>query len=274
MKGHIRKRVWIAKNGKSSTKWYVVIDVGRSIDGKRQQKWHGGFSSRKEAELACSKLTCQVIEGQYLYKSKITLNEWVLETWAPQAKLRLKESTWDSYTRNLKLHVLPRLGHITLQNLTPIILNELYGELHMNGNRRGHDPVGGLDIITVRYIHAIIHKVLEDAIDAGLLNINVAQRAKPPRVNKRFKKEMACWDETSLATFLKCVRGSQYELIWRILAMTGMRRGEVLGLRIGDIDFTQKQISIKHTIVSVNYRILSSTPKTHRSRVVNRLSAY
>jgi len=80
------------------------------------------------------------------------------------------------YRANMRIHVLPVLGSRPLQQLTAAMLNGLYGGLLANGGERG--PLAPK---TVRYIHTIIHKALADAVDAGVLHANVAERAKPPR---------------------------------------------------------------------------------------------
>jgi Arm DNA-binding domain len=56
MRGHIHKRVRKTRAGKETTLWYVVVDVGVTADGRRRQKWHGGFATRREAEAARAKI--------------------------------------------------------------------------------------------------------------------------------------------------------------------------------------------------------------------------
>src|SRR5436190_18498154 len=110
------------------------------------------------------------------------------------------------------------------------MLNALYAELLARGN--GHGP---LSAKTVNYIHTIVHKALGDAVDAGVAPRNVAERAKPPRPSRRSSREIQCWEPEELARFLDHVSGTRLEVAWRLAAMTGMRRGEVLGLRWSDV---------------------------------------
>ena len=72
MQGHIHKRVHTAKNGKQTTRWYVVVDVGTDADGRRRQKWHGGFRTRKEAEIARAKLVDDLHTGSYVIPDRLT----------------------------------------------------------------------------------------------------------------------------------------------------------------------------------------------------------
>ena len=64
MKGHIHKRVHSTADGRTTTTWYVVVDAGRKADGKRRQKWHGGFRTRKEAEAEKSRAEAEVAEAK------------------------------------------------------------------------------------------------------------------------------------------------------------------------------------------------------------------
>jgi hypothetical protein len=122
MQGHIRKRVHRTKSGRQTVTWYVVIDLPRNADGKRRQKWHGGFRTRREAEAERAKIVHEFNTGTYVEPSSTTFFEWVHEQWLPTIQSRVKPSTFDSYQRNLRLHVLPRLGSRQIRHLTPAIL--------------------------------------------------------------------------------------------------------------------------------------------------------
>jgi hypothetical protein len=105
MQGHIHKRVRATKDGRQVGTWYVVVEMNRGPDGRRRQKWHGGFRTRKEAEAAKAKLVNDVHAGVYLEPTKTTLEEWVESSWLSTMRTQVKPSTWDSYMRNLRLHV-------------------------------------------------------------------------------------------------------------------------------------------------------------------------
>ncbi|MCZ7538136.1 MAG: site-specific integrase [Acidimicrobiia bacterium] len=253
-------------DGRTTTAWYVVIDIGRDRNGKRCQKWHGGFRTRKEAEAARAKIVADLNGGSYVAPTGTTLEQWVRDTWLPVTKSRVKPSTWDSYRRNLELHVLPVLGQRPLQQIKPAMLDRLYADLLERGN---HREKGGLSAKTVRYIHTTVRKALGDAVDAELIARNPAERAKPPRPRASTTKDLRFWEPDELARFLNHVAGSRLAALWRLLGMTGMRRGEVLGLRWSDIDFDNARLSVRHTIISVGYVVQESTPKTHQARVID-----
>ena len=194
-----------------------------------------------------------------------TLAAWVRE-WMPTMRTQIKPSTWRSYERNLEIHVLPSLGHLPLSDIKPILLTALYGDLLTSGAQRRS---GGLSPTTVRYIHAIIRKTLADAVDAGLIERNPAVRAKPPRLRLAPSTQMRSWTAAQLSSFLEATRDHPLALVWRLAAVTGMRRGEVLGLRWSDIDLENARLSIRQTRISISYQVQYSTPKTHQARVVD-----
>ena len=266
MQGHIRKRIYTTKAGKETVNWYVVVDLGRDANAKRRQKWHGGFRTRKEAEVARTKIVGDLHAGTYTEPTKLTLREWVEDKWLPTVRTQVKPSTFDSYQRNIHLHVLPALGGRSLVDIGPGQLNTLYVDLLEHGRRNGP---GGLSPKTVHYIHTMVHKALADAVDSGLIASNAAGRAKPPRPRSAAPKELQFWTPEQLRSFLNLVAGHRLETAWNVSAMTGMRRGEVLGLRWADLDLERQRIHARQALVSVAYELIVSTPKNHRARVID-----
>lgn len=266
MQGHIRKRVHQTKDGRQTVTWYVVVELDRDSDGKRRQKWYGGYRTRKEAEAARIEILHEVNTGTYIEPTSTTLDEWVRRAWLPLIADRAKPNTLDSYRRNLDLHVLPRLGQRQLRQITPAMLNQLYADLLSAGNLK---TKAGLSAKTVSYVHTIIHKVLADAVDLGLVNVNVADRAKPPRPKARESKEIKSWTADELRRFLVLVEGHRLEAGWHVAAFTGMRRAEILGLRWRDLDLEARRLSVRQTLVSVGYEIVKSTPKTHQGGTID-----
>lgn len=197
--------------------------------------------------------------------TRTDLTTYVLEEWLPSMRGRLKPSTWDSYRRNLLLHVIPALGELTLEEIGPRDLNRFYGALLESGRRKGP---GGLSATTVRYIHVIVSGAFSDAVDLGLIAHNPATRAKPPRSLGTSAHEMRVWDASQLKEFLEFVGTDRSYPALRLSALTGMRRGEVLGLRWEDLDLDRRRLLVRHTLISVAYEVVESTPKTHRPRMI------
>lgn len=267
MRGHVHKRQWKGRGGKLQTLWYAVVDVGNGGTGKRKQKWHGGFKTRREAELALAEIVRSLDSNTYISPQRLTLAEFVRDEWLPTIGTQVKESTWDSYRRNLDNHVLPAIGATPLQQVSTGHLNSLYRSLLGQGRR--NRPGGGLSAKTVRNIHGTVSKVLTDAADRGLVSRNIATTARPPRPRKTAAKQIQFWTPEELSTFLEFVREDGLYALWHLAAMTGMRRGELLGLRWSDVDLDAKRISARQALVSVAYELHVTTPKSHDARVID-----
>jgi integrase len=208
-------------------------------------------------------LSGPVPEGQ---AGGLTVSAWVEDYWLAMMRSQVKPSTWDSYRRNLRLHVVPHLGDLLLADVTPMGLNRLYADLLTSGRRNGP---GGLSAKTVRYVAYTIHKVLADAVDAGVIVSNPAGRARAPRPSRVAPIDLHFWTPDQLRRFLWFTRGHRLGVAWRLAATTGMRRGEVLGLRWGDVDFDAGRLAVRHTIILIAYQVTGSTPKNSQARVVD-----
>ena len=174
----------------------MVVELGRSADGRRRQKWHGGFRTRKEAEVARAKIVNELNTGTYDEPSSLTLREWIEDSWLPTIRTQVKPSTFDSYERNMGHARLAAARGRKLHRDHAAVAQLLYAELLESGRRNGSG--GGLSPKTVRYIHTIVHKALADAVDAGVLATNVAERAKPPRPRAAAPAEIMFWEPAEL----------------------------------------------------------------------------
>lgn len=124
----------IAKRGSTWT-YYVYVTNG---DGSRRQVSKGGFRTRKEAEAARIEALASISKGTWVEPGRLTVREFLEDEWLPsQRPPTLEESTYRSYQRNIRLHVVPHLGGKALQQLTPMDLNKLYRTLLDSGRRQG-----------------------------------------------------------------------------------------------------------------------------------------
>jgi len=163
--------------------------------------------------------------------------------------LRLAPSTVASYRKNIRLHVTPYIGSLPLASLTSAHIAALYRRLEISG-RADHRQGEGLSPRTVRYVATILRAALGEALAAGMLTRNPAdpKRAKPPTAKEARAPEMHPWNAAQLAAFLGwSAEHSQLHAAWHVLAMTGMRRGELLALRWRDIDLDAGTASIRRS---------------------------
>jgi len=142
--------------------------------------------------------------------------------------------TFQSYELNVARAV-ESIGAIRLQQLTPAMLNRLYGEL---GRERKVDDEDrqALSPRSIRYVHAVLHHALADAVRWNRLARNPADAADPPSAKAARAPVIKTWSADELRRFLEHVREDRLYSAYHLAAMTGMRRGELLGLRWVDVD--------------------------------------
>jgi integrase len=246
----------IVKRGKS---WSYVLYLGRDQDGKKRQKWVGGFRTRRDAEEALTQSLDRVRTGTWADPGRITVAEY-LEQWLDGIRPSLRPKTTASYEDALRGWVIPRVGSVRLVGLTAPRLRALYGELLESGRRNGS---GGLSPRSVQYAHRIVSHALKDAVDHGLLVRNPASLVKPPRVPK---PPMRVWSADEARRFLTAVADDRLCALWTLLLTTGLRRGEVLGLRWEDVDLKRGRLAVRQTVVAIGYDVDVSEPKTTTGR--------
>jgi integrase len=262
----------------ASGKWYFVVDV--DLPGnKRRQARRRGFSTKRAAQAALTELLGKLDGGSYVEPSKLTVRQYVETRWLPAIEDGLRPSTFASYSRNMRVQVLPRIGAIRLQALDPATLQALYGELRREG-RSAHRGGGGLSARTVDYIHSIIRNALRTAVEWDLIPRNPADRTKPPRQKARADRhtKIRTWTRAELRAFLTATRDETLYPLWLLLATTGMRRGEALELAWSALDLDAGRVSIRRTLVDVTTveegrRPTFHDPKTTRGTRVVALDA-
>ena len=129
-------------------------------------------------------------------------------------------------------YVSPGIGSVLLRDLSGPMLNKLYAKLLKSGCRRvAEGGAAGLSPTSVHLVHVTIHRMLKDAVRWNLLPRNMADLAGPPRPRKPGEETMTVWSPEQLRTFLESVDSDRLQALWLLLITTGLRRGEVAGLR-------------------------------------------
>ena len=250
MKGYITRK---------NNNWYVVIYEGLDpTTGKERRRWHPAGPDRNEAERLAQELGAEAA-AQGAVRSRLTLARHVEQTWLPRKARQLRPVTLDGYLRQLRLYILPDLGPIPLRSLRTEAIEALYEHLLTAGRA---DRTGGLSTKSVLEVHVLLRQILDDAVTRGLLTMNPARQAMPPRhVRDQHRRRMA-WTARELSNFLAAMAEHRHHHTWWLAAHTGMRRSELAGLQWRDIDLDRQRLSITRTIVAVNGRMEPSNGKT------------
>lgn len=238
------------KCGASTFTWSFRAYVGKNAKGRWIEQFRSGFLSKREAERALQELRSSLQLGTFVESSAHTLASYLLDEWLPAtAPPRVKFETWKDRRRNLETHVIPRVGGIPLQELNAAHINRLYADLLRNGAVNGS---GGLSATTVRRIHAMLRKALNDAVRWGQVQRNVALLSDPPpnkAVQASRRRSMRTWNELELRRFLNSEKPKYLYPLWMFAASTGMRRSELLGLRWSDLNLTSSTASVRQTVL-------------------------
>lgn len=223
----------IKKEGNS---WYFVIELGKDqLTGKRIQKKKRGFKTKKEAQNAFAETLNEINKGTYVQPSKVLykdfLNEWFIDK-----KTKIMPSTYSTYKWLIEKYIIAYLGNVELSKLTPMIIQKFYNDLSNDGN------IVPENIIK---IHSLINSSLKRAERWGILSRNVATLVDPP---KSVKKEVEVWTVEEVKKFLGIAVHDRLYIAFLLAVTTGMRQGEILGLRWKDINSVDKSISVIQTL--------------------------
>lgn len=315
MRGHIRKRgnTWsyIINRGNQQVQrcvtcgarsWldYKPLDACAECGGElqtrtvRRQQEVGGHRTRTDAQTALNKMLGCLQDGNYVNPDKVTLGEYLTNEWLPAMKLSMeKPSSYKSYETTVNRHIIPALGSIRLQKLSPVAINAFYARLleeprkpveqpkkkkattdELGSERKESEKIlPPLSVRTVRRIHVTLHKALADAVDLKKLSNNPAAAAKPPKHKQRC--DIHPWTAQQAKDFLASARDTREYAMWLTFLTTGMRRAEIAGLRWEDLRESQGKdgracawFHVQHTRTAVGYDVVDGAPKSGKGRAV------
>lgn len=230
-------------------RWVAQV---RLESGKLKSSYH---KSEKDANVTLRKMLHELERGTLATGPQQTLKTY-LEQWLEQV---LKPSvrsvgTYSMYQTVVQNHLVPSLGHIRLQRLTPQHVQTFYANKLKEG----------LSSKRVRGIHAVFHKALENAVKWNLIGRNVCDLVEPP-IPKRH--EMQPLTQEQARCLLKAAHEHKLEALLTVAITTGMRRGELLGLHWQDIDLKVGTIHVQRSVNRFGkFGIVVSEPKTTKSR--------
>ncbi len=227
-------------------KRWVASFIGE--DGKRRYR---SGKTRKEAYEKFQQALQEQKQGKLITGPHQTVRQY-LEYWldAVCKPPALRISSYEKYRKLINTYILPALGHIQLQKLTPQHVQALY-------RKKGDD---GLSSKMINSIHGVLHKALGNAVRWNLVSRNICDLVSPPRIVKPTIESLKMEQAHKL---LEAVRGHRLEVLLIVALTTGIRRGELLALRWSEVDLEEQRIQVRRTVDYITrYGYVETEPKT------------
>lgn len=166
---------------------------------------------------------------------------------------RLRPLTYAGYKVNVEKHLIPTIGRIPLDQLTPLNVQEMMNR-HL---------AAGLSAKSVAYVHQVLRTALGLAVRWDMVSRNVARLVDRPRVER---KQISPLTPDEARKFLRGIRGHRLEALFSVALALGLRQGEALGLRWDDIDFKAGTLRVSHQLQRIDGTLTLVPPKTDKSR--------
>lgn len=233
-----------------------------AIVARRQEMMPAKFTTKKLAEGAMRDALHEREHGDYVAPVDLTVSDYLTKRWLPSLGAEeLSPNTLLAYGLHVK-RINAHIGRIPLQKLSRSDVGVLAAKIAAEKGARGHV----LSPASRRAILVVLHHALGDAVAAGLLRTNPAHGVPRPKVRA---PELHTWSRDELAAFLQATKDDRLSPLWRLLAMTGLRRGEALGLKWPDVDLAAGRLSIQRQRVTTNYEVTERpSTKTGKNRSV------
>ena len=231
--------------------YVVILELGKHPDGRRNAPWVGRFEKRTEAETHLIQCLHELQENTYVESSVITVAEWCERWLRDYIPLAVAETTLEQYRKMVHHHIVSELGPIKLQKLDKPTIQRAITAWSKT-----------LAPSTTRQVTSICKAMLKEAVASGIIKRNPAQSVVLPRVERR---EMRALDEQQTVALLDQLVGNKLYLPALIAVSTGMRRGEILGLKWTAI---QDGVATVTEAISCNGQVRPPKSELGRRRIV------
>jgi integrase len=237
--------------------WRIRLDYGRHpLTGKRQQPYEPGrYTNERQAQKLLDARLIDLNRQPATDPTRRTVAELLTEWLATEAKVTIKPGTLYNYESACRVHLLPAFGHLPIRKLTTVAIEEF----------RARKLAGGTSTHMVSLATLHLGQAIDFGIRHGYLSHNPVRALKPLRHEH---KEMHVWDAEQAQRFLAAAAGNVYSPYWLLALHTGMRRGELLALEWGDIDFDRARLSVRRSLDDTDGLVPEDT-KTGRSRTID-----
>jgi integrase len=208
--------------------------------------------TKTEAEKALRQAMADADRGLIFEAESLTVSEYFDRWLIDSVRDTVRSTTFERYEQNSRLHIKPALGRLKLRKLTSAHVRGLYRE----------KLDAGLSPRSVQYIHVTLHKALKQAEADGLLRRNIAGTVKPPQVKK---EEIRPLDARQVKDLFEAAKGDRLEALYVLAVATGLRQGELLGLKWDDVDLDAGTLQVRRTLTTAKGGPMLCPPKTKGS---------
>ncbi len=230
--------------------------------GKRRQRSET-FDTRTKARSWLNERLAEVGSGRIADAGTLTVGDYLQDWLGSLGMQQLEAATVSWYRSAVERHIIPVLGDVKLAKLSAVQIERFLADKAENGRL---DGTGGLGPASVRRLQVTLHKSLDAAVRKGLLATNPVDLADSLKVPVR-DVTLDVWTPEQLSAFIEAAQSDRLAAVWRLVAMSGLRRSELCGLQWPDIDLDAGRFSVRRAVVIVDGgppRV--KPPKTARSR--------
>lgn len=214
--------------------WEARYTVGRDPGTGRQKQKSVYGKTKAEVAQKLRRATAELDAGTYMEPSRMTVGAW-LDVWHREYLGSVKASTAAQYEYLLRVRIKPAIGAVKLSALTAPMIQHMYNDAGKSG----------LSPKSVRNLHGVMHKALNQAVKLGYIRANPCAACELPRVEK---KEMQTIPPERIGEFMAAIRQDAYATVYYVDLFTGLRQGEILGLTWDCVDFTRGTLTISRQL--------------------------
>ncbi len=237
---------------KSDEKWVGSI----TLENRKRKVFYG--KTRKEVQEKLKVVLRDQQQGTLITAPKQTLAQFLFEWLENSQKQSVRPRTYERYEELVRLHIVPALGRHDLQKLSAQHLQAFYAK----------KAEEGLSATTINHFHNVLHKALDTAVKWNLVARNVCDLVSPPH-RKQFEVHPLTVEQVQ--KLLSVVEGHYMEALFKLALATGLRRGELMGLKWQDINFDTGVLQVRRILSRVPTKMpgkgyVEAEPKTQKSR--------
>ena len=249
--------------------WRGAVVVGQKADGTLDRRWVSG-KTQAEVEEKKRSMQANLHTGMVADTGGLTVATFMARWVEYKEHEGIKPNTVQTYRESVRLYIVPYLGKLKLEKLRPLDIEHMLSKMRKAGKSASR----------CAYTRLVLKMALQQGVRWQMLPRNVAEAVRPPKVER---KDMQVWTPQQVATFLDTAQAHRMYTAFYLALMTGMRRGELMGLKWEDIDFERARLTVRNNLVEVqgegipgkerggkatvtSRKAVLSTPKTKNSR--------